>query len=197
MTPRTNTGLWAGHFFRSLKVIKYPADPWEDSQWTQFMGKVVADVAKNTGCYAAMRRKKAGKDEYSGEYLNIDAIFFDLESYDLPNVPDNWDPFVLPRVVVELENSYDPNKIAYCLWKLLCIRSPLRILICYQKGQGKVQGLRKHLTDVTMKGGLMKDNKGQLLVLIGDDSVGEDVSWEDYYMVFEWRAGRLAAVTAR
>jgi len=110
-------------------------------------------------------------------------------------MPDGWDPFVLPHAVVELENSCKFPKIAYCLWKLFCIRSPLRVLVCYQDGQGKVQALRQHLANVISKGGLAKGDKGQLLVLIGDDSVGEDVFWEDYYGVFEWRAGRFAAVT--
>ncbi len=63
-------------------------------------------------CYVAQRLK--AKPTECGEYLNIDAVFIDNAEYDLQE-EENWDPFVLPRAVVELENSYNKIKISYCL----------------------------------------------------------------------------------
>jgi hypothetical protein len=67
-----------------------------------------------------------------------------------------YDPFVLPRAVVELENTYDVKKISYCQWKILCIRAPIRVLICYQNGGEKVKYLKEHLENVIWQGSLMK-----------------------------------------
>lgn len=63
------------------------------------------------------------KEKDSGEHLNIDAVFIDNPKYGLikeygfieKEEESEWDPFVLPRAVVELENSYDIKKspIAY------------------------------------------------------------------------------------
>ncbi|MGE5444222.1 MAG: hypothetical protein ACM3SR_06395 [Ignavibacteriales bacterium] len=51
-----------------------------DLQWTIFMGKmgkVLERVGREIECDVAMRRDITKKDEYSGEYLNIDAMFTD------------------------------------------------------------------------------------------------------------------------
>lgn len=37
-----------------------------------------------------------------------------------------------PIAVMELENRDDQDYIAYTLWKLLCVRAGLRVLICYR-----------------------------------------------------------------
>jgi hypothetical protein len=192
--------MWAKHFLESaesLTKFAYPGDPSKDKAWTEFIGRVVEQVAEKMGCYPAMRRKKAKKDQYSGEYLNIDSLFFDLKSYDLLKPSEDWDPFVLPRQAVELENSYRRDKVAYCIWKLFCVRAPLRVLVCYQDGQSKVQALRKHLTEVIKRGSLAEGDSGQLLVLIGDDSLGETATWRQYYSFFEWQDGQLEPFLVR
>lgn len=33
---------------------------------------------------------------------------------------------------MELENSRDSERIAYSLWKVLCVRAELRIVFCYR-----------------------------------------------------------------
>ena len=71
--------------------------------------------------------------------MNIDGLFFDNHSYK-KFVSDKMgmeNPLVLPTAAVELENSYDLDKIDYCLWKLMCIRTQIRILICYQSNTEK------------------------------------------------------------
>lgn len=55
-----------------------------------------------------MRRSMTKKDEYSGEYLNIDTMFTDKEA---EWNEEDWNPLVLPSVVVELENKYEKKHI--------------------------------------------------------------------------------------
>lgn len=161
-----------------------------DSEWTQFMDKVMDRVGKKTNCYVAMRRTRPKDGEYSGEYLNIDALFFDLSAYDDWETND-WDPPILPSAAIELENDYDPMKITYCLWKLLCIRTPLRILICYQAQTDDIQSLRSLLEGVILQRRLMEGEAGCLFVIIGDESMGNESEWEEYFNIFEWNDNRL------
>ena len=171
-----------------------------DTRWTTFMQKVMDGIAEEMNCHVARIRPENKKE--SGEYLNIDAVFIDNAKYDLieeygfieKKEWDNWDSFVLPRAVVELENSYDIKKIAYCLWKILWIRAPVRVLICYQEDKDKVKTLKQHLEDVIQRGKLVKETDGDLLVVIGDESVGDEASWGEYFTVFEWRNNRLEKI---
>ena len=159
----------------------------------------MANIGDKMNCHVAMLRP--GNKALSGEYLNIDAVFIDNAEYALTKESE-WDPFALPRAVVELENRYEIMKISYCLWKILCIRSPIRVLICYQSNTNKAIALKEHLEKVIWQGSLMKGTDGDLLVIIGDESVPKsspaEMSWGEYYgkyfSVFEWRNDRLEKI---
>ena len=188
--------LWLTSFthIAESKRQKYPEEPWNDFKLTAFMQDVMDEVGEKMNCYVV--RKRPGDKEQSREYLNLDAIFFDRTEYDLAK-DKSWNPFVIPRVVVELENDYKIHKISYCLWKILCVRAPTRVLICYQKDKNRVATLRQHLEKLIWQGSLMKGDEGDLLVIIGDDSfaVSKTLSttyFGDYYYVFEWRDDKLA-----
>ena len=179
--------LWL-HYFTKVIQSEYSRDAeMSDTQWTKFMRRVMDKVSEKMNCYVARLRPEDKED--SGEYLNIDAIFIDKAEYELVTSRE-LDPFALPRAVVELENSYDADRISYDLWKTLCVRAPIRVLICYQKGADKVTLLRQRLESVIWSGSLMKGTDSDLLVIIGDDSLG-DKSWGEYFNVFEWRKDGL------
>jgi len=178
--------LWLNYFVQSCIELEDQSEC-DGKEWTEFMGKVLDRVANKMGCYVIRRRPK--RKEESGEYLNIDAIFIDNAEYDLLKEKD-WDPFVLPRAVVELENSSDINKISYCLWKILCLRASIRILVCYQNNKNRVRSLKEHLENVIWSGSLMKGTDSDLLVIIGSDSAKNE-DWGKYFTVFEWRSDRL------
>lgn len=186
--------LWL-HYFTRIVASERQKHPhpkgkrWANSDWTKFMRIVMDGVAKNMNCYVA--RLRSENKELSGEYLNIDAVFIDTAEYDLIKKEGKWDPFVLPRAVVELENSYAIEKISYCLWKILCVRAPIRVLICYQSNKDKITTLKQHLEGVIWQGSLMKGTDGDLLVIIGDEGAGREGSWGEYFSVFEWRNDRL------
>lgn len=185
---------WIEHFFIALDKVyerdRYAAVQWTYTKWTEFLGKVLEEVGDAVDCFVAQKRKDTQEGVYSGEYLNIDAMFIDNNSYKSHQDKD-WDPYVLPKAVVELENSYDSKKIIYCLWKTLCIRSPVRVLACYQENQKKVRELKKQIEDVINKNGLMVGEQGSLLVLIGNEEVSEKAGWNEYFSVWAWEDREL------
>lgn len=186
--------VWLNHFTRMVvsERQKHPEGiKGGDPGWTKFMKVVMDCVAEKMNCHVA--RIRPGNKEESGEYLNIDVMFIDKAAYVLTKKGSEYDPFVLPRAVVELENSYNVDKISYCLWKILCVHAPIRVLICYQKGADKVTILKQRLEDVIWHGGLMKGTDGDLLVIIGNDP-GDKLPWEEYFNVFEWRNDRLEKI---
>jgi hypothetical protein len=166
----------------------------EGEQWTEFMGKVLDIVGQKMNCSVIRSRQKSTKGDPIGEYLDIDAFYFDKSDYDLDiGIGDDEDPFVLPRAVVELENSFDINKITYCAWKILCVRAPIRVLICYQKGMDNITSLAKHLENVIWQRDLLKGDNGDLFIIVGNDKKGKS-EWEDYFSVFEWRNDKLEKI---
>ncbi|HPD60365.1 MAG TPA: hypothetical protein PKV48_01205, partial [Thermodesulfobacteriota bacterium] len=144
-----NSRPWLLLFTKLIDKI-YEKDPVKnnlsDEKWTNFIGKVLDGVGEKMDCYV-IRRRPENKDD-SGEYLNIDAMFIDKGAYEFK--AENAEPLVLPEVAVELENSYTHDKIAYCLWKTMCIRTPLKVLICYQSNEENVTRLKFHLEKVLL-----------------------------------------------
>jgi hypothetical protein len=52
-----------------------------------------------------------------------------------------------PIAVFELENSPDDDRVAYSLWKVLCVRTDLRVVFCYRHDPNKAAALVRHLAD--------------------------------------------------
>jgi len=183
------TTTWLHLFFESLRHSREKKSGL-DGDFTEFIGLVMDKMAKNLNCKVVRRRAEGG--ENSGEYLCIDFFFLDENDYSGISYKE-WDSYVLPKAVVEHENPYEVKKVCYCLWKVLCIRVPLKVLICYQKSN-PIPELVKKLEEVIWNGELMKGSNSNLLVLIGDENSSDDTEWSDYYSVFEWRNDRLEKI---
>jgi hypothetical protein len=121
---------WLESFIIALDETEDVLDSSTDESWTRSIGIVMDKIGENLHCGVSRKRVEIQNQE-SEEYLNIDFMFFDKRDYDS-------DRSVLPRTVVEHENSFDKNKIEYCLWKILCVRSPIKVLICYQRNAADV-----------------------------------------------------------
>ena len=65
-----------------------------------------------------------------------------------PAGAQHW-PF--PVAVFELENSRNDNRIAYSLWKVLCVRAELRIVFCYRRSPAQGASLVRFLQDDVVK----------------------------------------------
>lgn len=54
----------------------------------------------------------------------------------------------------------------------------MRVLICYQNKTSNIPFLKGHSEEVIRKRSLMKGEDGELFVIIGDDSRGDETEWE-------------------
>jgi len=214
--------LWLRTFFRALETVRKRTPDFEkiesDRDWTNFIGDVMSEVGANMGCKVVRRRETSSEKkiadmtpeeqkvslanfskgywEESREYLNIDAVFINESEYGLHTWGAKgirYGPFALPEAVAELENSWDVDRICYCLWKILCIRAPVRVLICYQKNKEMTNSLRQRLESVIWGSSLMKGTDGDLLVIVGQEIL-QTKPWSEYFSVFEWRHDSLETV---
>jgi hypothetical protein len=98
------------------------------------------------------------------EYLALDAVAFEVGQN---GTPSRW-PF--PVVVFELENSRQDDKVAYSLWKVLCVRALLRVIFCYCRDVAAGSTLVGHLAD-TVVGSLSIQERvdlvGETLLIVG------------------------------
>lgn len=72
------------------------------------------------------------------EYLSLDVVAFETAGERL------WR---LPHAIFELENSQDDARVAYSLWKVLCVRSKLRVVFCYRRDREQGVKLVRHLSN--------------------------------------------------
>lgn len=188
---------WIELFLESLFKFRHLANlesyNEKDSKWTEFMvEKVINEGMKDkSDCHVVSvvsRESTLRKD--SGEYLNMDAMFIDNSAY--KDWEDNeYDPPVLPSAVVEHENNRSIRKIRYCLWKLLCMRTKIRILICYQLNRDKIETLKNDLETTIKNRKLAEGLEGELFIIIGDTSKDSKL-WENvddiksYFSIFKW-----------
>ena len=177
---------WIIYFFQSLKELEHDSNMQGSAAWTIFLTKIMQRIGKKMDCY--VQSKNIMKDGNSGEYLNIDALFF--KNDDCKDWVSNYPPPVLPAAAIEMENDYAKEKIAYCLWKIICIRSEIRVVICHQDNKQKCFLLRQYLEEVLSTKKFVKE-KDSLYVIIGNDACKEGSPWEEYYSVFQWQDGSL------
>lgn len=214
--------LWLRIFFKALETAKKRTPDFEklerDRDWTNFMGEVMDEVGRNMGCKVVRRRETLSEKqledmtpeekevalanfakgywEESREYLNIDAVFINESEYGLHTWGGKgiqYGPLALPEAVAELENSWDVDRICYCLWKILCIRASVRVLVCYQKNEEMINSLRQRLENIIWGSSLMKGTDGDLLAIIGQEDM-QMKTWSEYFSVFEWRHDSLEKV---
>jgi hypothetical protein len=98
------------------------------------------------------------------EYLALDVVAFRPEG-------DNHWPF--PAAVFELENSRADDRVAYSLWKVLCVRTSLRVVFCYRRDADQGAVLLQKLADQVVRPMGLRDRgdvNGETLVIVGSRS---------------------------
>jgi hypothetical protein len=92
-------------------------------RWTIALTRVVVRSMEALDLTAAARQNAGTALPLAQqEYLGQDVMAF------RPG-PRGWR---FPIIVAELENAPDDRRVAYSLWKTLCIRCELRIVFCYR-----------------------------------------------------------------
>jgi hypothetical protein len=109
------------------------------------------------------------------EYLSIDVTAFPEQNGG--SGPTRWP---MPLAAFELENARDADRVAYSLWKLLCLRAGLRVVFAYrpdwEQGRALVQALQE-----TVVGAMSPTERmslgGETVVIVGNRGDGETFPW--------------------
>lgn len=162
---------WFGAFIETVKTheastsLRQAAESAELKRWTAALTSVVISTFPKMGwCGAARGHRSSLLPVPRSEYLELDAVAFQTAG------DQRWR---FPVGVFELENSPIDDPVAYSLWKILCVRASLRVMVCYRRDANQGAELMRHLSDqviqsmeIPMRAGL----GGETLVIVGSRS---------------------------
>lgn len=151
-------------------------------KWTTELTYIVSSSCRALSWEVAALGHKMEKLPVSREeYLSLDITAFE-KKWEHESGGKRW-PF--PMAVFELENSRADEKIAYSLWKVLCVRADLRVVFCYRKEAEKAPALIKYLRDEVINSMSIEERdelKGETLIVIGSRNNSETFP----YGFFKW-----------
>lgn len=131
------------------------------TRWTQALTSLVARSLRELGLEVAAKGHRCSTLPVEREeYLALDVAAF-------PGAECAWR---FPVAVCELENSATDAVVAYALWKVLCIRNALRVVICYRGVRSDAPRLIELLTDSVVGAMPLTDRerlRADTLVLVG------------------------------
>ncbi len=127
------TGLatrWASQFYATLGDDRAAAEELRDAslrselaRWTTALTGIVVRSLQGLGLAPAAKQFLCAVLPIKrNEYLGQDVMAFE-------NGGRGW---TFPVAVCELENAADDDRVAYSLWKVLCVRCALRVVFCYR-----------------------------------------------------------------
>ncbi|MFN0181740.1 MAG: hypothetical protein ACKVZ0_23270 [Gemmatimonadales bacterium] len=162
---------WFRVFMETVKTheastaLREAAESGDLKPWTEALTGVVI------GTFPMMSWRGAARGHRSdllpvprSEYLSVDAVAFD------PAGDRRWR---FPIGVFELENSPTDDLVAYALWKILCVRARLRVVVCYRRGASEGAELVRHLADQVVQAMEIPTRAalgGETLVIVGSRS---------------------------
>lgn len=173
---------WRTAFFDVVQRPEY-AEPLKQASlkcankdWTQALTGAVVEVCQAQDWLASAKGHRLDfLPESRSEYLGIDVVAFERSER-------SW-PF--PIAAIELENSRQDDRIAYSLWKVLCLRARLKVVFCYRPSQDAGPPLVKSLGSRVV-GSLTLDDRtslgGDCVVVMGYRNKSETFP----YGFFKW-----------
>ncbi|WP_138504564.1 hypothetical protein [Nostoc sp. PA-18-2419] len=163
---------WQTKFWQTLQQPEN-ADPLKQAalkgqlgKWTTALTATVVSTSTAMGWQSSAKGHPLGLFPVSpSEYLALDVMSF-------ASGETRWR---FPMAVMELENSSDINRSAYSLWKVLCVRTDLRIVFCYRRSAEERASLITFLRDEVLQAISLAERMkldGETLVVVGsrDDS---------------------------
>lgn len=94
--------------------------------WTACLTSAVVASCRRMGWFAAAKGYRLAELPQAGqEYLSIDVMAFGGN--------ESAGRWRLPTAAFELENHRTDDRVAYSLWKVLCIRAPLRVVFAFRR----------------------------------------------------------------
>ena len=140
-----NVDHWWDRFLEQLQVCKV-AEPLREASlaerltdWTRLTTEAVVNTCHSVGWEAAARGHRSNRlPESASEYLALDAMAF-------PHRDSSDTRWPMPTAVFELENSPRDDRVGYSLWKVLCVRAPLRVVFAYRRDWSQTRSLMDYL----------------------------------------------------
>ncbi|MBN1235614.1 MAG: hypothetical protein JW999_06130 [Methanotrichaceae archaeon] len=121
---------WKKAFVRTVQhhdnihLLREAAMDEQLSDWTAYLTHAVVSSCESLGWQAAAIGHELDILPIPhSEYLKLDVMAFAPQS-------SAWR---FPVAVFELENSPNEDRIAYSLWKVLCVMAEMRIVFCYRR----------------------------------------------------------------
>jgi hypothetical protein len=132
------------------------------TDWTKYLTEAAVQTCERVGWQAAAKGHELDLLPIPHcEYLTLDVVGFKSGS------GGTWR---YPVGIMELENSSADERIAYSLWKVICVRSELRIVFCYRRLSGQGSALLRYLGQEVVKALPIEDRmslKGETFVVVG------------------------------
>jgi hypothetical protein len=132
-------------------------------EWTQTLTGVVVSACESLGWQASAR-------------------WHPLDLLPMPPGARRWQ---FPVAVFEMENSRTDDRIAYSLWKVICVRAELRAVFCYRRSPDQSAPLVRFLQNEVVKAMPLADRiklGGETLVVVGSRDESELFPYE----FFRW-----------
>lgn len=173
---------WRKEFLLTVRRREH-ADPLREASlgghlglWTDALTTAAIAVCVQMGWLATARGHLLQRLPVPrNEYLALDVMAF----------PDSKHRWCFPIAVFELENSTDEDRIAYSVWKVLCVRTSLRVVFCYRRDPEDAPALLKFIGDEVIQALSVSERlnlTGQTLLVVG--SRGEADTFP--YGFFRW-----------
>jgi hypothetical protein len=162
---------WFGTFMETVKtheastVLREAAESGALKPWTEALTGIVVGTFAKMGWRGAARGHRSDMLPVPrSEYLALDAVAFEAAGN------RRWR---FPVGVFELENSPVDDRVAYALWKVLCVRASLRVVFCYRRDAGQGAELVRHLAEQVVQAMEIPTRVGlggETLVIVGSRS---------------------------
>ncbi len=142
------------------------------ADWTRCLTTALVRSCEALGWRAAGRGHRLALLPQAGqEYLGIDVMAFAETS------SARWP---LPLAAFELENHARDDRVAYSLWKVLCLRVGLRVVFAYRPDLQRSRQLVNAVGADVISGMRPEDRtalQGQTVLVIGNRGEGETFPW--------------------
>lgn len=162
---------WFAAFMETIKSheaafkLRAAAESGELKIWTEALTGIVVGTFPTMGWLGAARGHRSDLLPVSrSEYLALDVVAFE---------PAGGGRWRFPTGVFELENSPVDDLVSYALWKVLCVRTSLRVVICYRRNADEGSNLVRHLAEEVVQALATSTRSrltGETLLIVGSHS---------------------------
>lgn len=150
---------------RDSRALRGAAESGALGEWTAALTAAIVSTFPRMGWQGAARgHRLAALPVAREEYLALDVVAFDTTG------ARRWR---FPIAVFELENSQTDDRVAYSLWKVLCVRAGLRVVFCYRQDASAGADLVGHLGDEVIRSMALQERStvgGETLLVVGTRS---------------------------